>query len=301
MPATRRRLTPQQRTALEARDHSVSLAAGAGCGKTFVLTERFIAELDPATVDAAAQLECLVAITFTDAAAREMRDRIRRACYERLIAAEEAEEAAAWQRLMRSMDIARISTIHSFCTALLRTHAVEAGLDPRFEVLDAPAAELLRLETIDERLRTLLVERNDDVLDLAAHRGLERLRSDLAAFAAPRDAATIDKWLAETPESLVARWRDEFIAAAPSLATAELLASRELHDVRRLADAGLAVTDKLQQHLARLAAELDAEHIRRQLISATQETLCQLARSPGSLLRKGLGDARPLQPVQGCG
>src|SRR5262245_47891419 len=135
-------LTPQQRAALDARDRSVSLAAGAGCGKTFVLTERFISQLDPQAADEAANLDQLVAITFTDAAAREMRDRIRRRCFERLQAAGDRAEAAAWQRLMRSIDAARISTIHAFCTALLRRYAVEAGLDPQFEVLDAPAAEL---------------------------------------------------------------------------------------------------------------------------------------------------------------
>src|SRR5262245_35145882 len=116
MPLTTiRPVTPQQRAALEARDRSVSLAAGAGCGKTFVLTERFIAELDPAGASDAANLDQLVAITFTDAAAREMRNRIRTACYERLRAATTDAEAAAWQKLMRSMDAARISTIHAFC------------------------------------------------------------------------------------------------------------------------------------------------------------------------------------------
>jgi ATP-dependent helicase/nuclease subunit A len=171
----------------------VSLAAGAGCGKTFVLTERFITHLDPAGAEEAAAVDQLVAITFTDAAAREMRDRIRRRCFQRMQLATSDAETAAWQRLMRS-DAARISTIHAFCTALLRSHAVEAGLDPQFEVLDAPAAELLKLDVIDDRLRTLLVEGNDDVLELAAQRGLDRLRTDLASFAGPENADAIARW-----------------------------------------------------------------------------------------------------------
>ena len=67
--------TDQQRRAIEARDFSVGLSAGAGCGKTFVLTQRFLRELEPRpgeTVD----LNGLVAITFTDRAAREMRERV---------------------------------------------------------------------------------------------------------------------------------------------------------------------------------------------------------------------------------
>jgi ATP-dependent helicase/nuclease subunit A len=245
-------LTAQQRAALDARDRSVSLAAGAGCGKTFVLTERFIAELDPGAADGVADLDQLVAITFTDAAAREMRDRIRRRCFERLQSAATNDEAAAWQRLMRSMDAARISTIHSFCTTLLRQHAVEAGLDPQFEVLDAPAAELLRLETIDDRLRTLLIDRNDDVLNYAAARGLDRLRGDLAYFAGPREAAEIAKWRDATPEQLVAHWIAYFEKHAAPLAAAELLGSPEYQELVKLADPDLAAKPKLQTHLAAL-------------------------------------------------
>src|SRR5690606_5151033 len=76
-------LTEQQQAALDARDVSVSLSAGAGCGKTFVLTERFLSHVDPTQVERA-ELDEIVAITFTDAAAREMRDRIRRRCFQRL-------------------------------------------------------------------------------------------------------------------------------------------------------------------------------------------------------------------------
>ncbi len=260
MTTTAPPLTDQQRAALDARDRSVSLAAGAGCGKTFVLTERFIAHVDPAGAVEAAAVDELVAITFTDAAAREMRDRIRRRCFQRLQSVRDPAEAAAWQRLMRSMERARISTIHSFCTALLRTHAVEAGLDPQFEVLDAPAAELLRLDAIDDRLRTLLIERNDDLLELAAQRGLDRLRTDLANFAGPENAEAIEHWRDKTPDELVACWIKFFEEKAAPLAAAELLGAAELRELERLTDPALAATDKLRTHLARLAATLDQAH-----------------------------------------
>ena len=125
-------LTPQQRAALHAVDRSVSLSAGAGCGKTFVLTERFLAEVSPGSGSAA--LDEVVAITFTEAAAREMRSRVRARCRERLEAAP-PQDRASWQSLVRQLDAARISTIHSFCAQLLRTHAVEAG--PRSAVRNA--------------------------------------------------------------------------------------------------------------------------------------------------------------------
>jgi ATP-dependent helicase/nuclease subunit A len=248
-------LTPQQQAALEARDRSVSLAAGAGCGKTFVLTERFIAELDPTQVQIAA-LDELVAITFTDAAAREMRDRIRRRCFERMQTAADRQEAAAWQRLMRSIDAARISTIHSFCADLLRTYSVEAGLDPQFAVLDAAAAALVKLEAVDDRLRTLLLAGDEDVLNLAARRGLEQLRNEVAALAGPRFAAVIAAWRHATPQDLLERWQRCFAEKAAPLAYEELLQCEAAHALRRLADPIRAATERLRKHLPQVAGAL---------------------------------------------
>ena len=246
--AAERPLTPQQRAALDARDVSVSLSAGAGCGKTFVLTERFLSHVDPTQVEPA-QLEELVAITFTDAAAREMRDRIRRRCFERLQSAKDEREAAAWQRLMRSMDGARISTIHSFCTQLLRGHAVEAGLDPQFEVLDAATAELMKLETVDDRLRSLLLDGNEDVLNLAAKRGLDRVRSDVTALAGPLAMPAIERWREATVDDVVARWQQYLAEEAAPAAISDILASDEAHRLRLACQSSLAASDKLYQHL----------------------------------------------------
>jgi ATP-dependent helicase/nuclease subunit A len=266
-----RPLTPQQQAALAARDVSVSLAAGAGCGKTFVLTERFISHLDPRAADAVADLDQLVAITFTDAAAREMRERIRHRCYEGMLSAADDGEAAAWQRLMRAIDGARISTIHAFCTALLRSHAVEAGLDPQFEVLDAAAAELLRLETVDDRLRALLIEQNEDVLELAAKLGLDRLRNDLSAFAGPDSEDARRSWRDATPVQVVDRWVRLFDEQVRPRAIDELLASAEVRELREAGDPQLATVDKLRAHLESLAAELEG-------IRTSEDALASLAR-----------------------
>src|SRR5262245_15471394 len=141
------RLTDEQLLARDTRDVSVALSAGAGCGKTHVLTARFLSHVDPTTnkdVDPA-RLRQLIAITFTDAAAREMRTRIRDACYEQLQDPQLSEkDQADWLRLLREIDTARVSTIHAFCTALLRAHATEAGLDPAFAVLEQSEADVLQ-------------------------------------------------------------------------------------------------------------------------------------------------------------
>src|SRR5262249_190481 len=141
-------LTEQQRLAVTTRDVSVVLASGAGCGKTHVLTARYLSHL----LDDGAEVGEIVAITFTDRAAREMRGRIREMLTARLKQAGTEGEAGVWRRHLRGLEAAPISTIHSFCGALLRQHSFEAGLDPRFEVLEQVLA--LNLET--EALQTCL-------------------------------------------------------------------------------------------------------------------------------------------------
>ncbi len=287
-------LTAQQQAVLEARDISVSLAAGAGCGKTFALTARFLAEVDP-TKDGSAELDELVAITFTDAAAREMRDRIRKRCFERMqaeVASGQAEEARRWQRLMRSIDAARISTIHSFCTELLREHAIEAGLDPQFDVLDAAAAQLLKLQVVDDRLRRLLLAQNADALDLAAKRGLDRLRNDIAALAGPRGDDAIERWMDSTPEELVERWREFFETRVAPAALKEIVTSEAASTLRRLTGGSLAKTDKLRAHLA-----VFADHFKKcdeasssEQVAALVEQLRGLARVQGVCTQKDWHD-----------
>ena len=119
--ASRPALTSQQQVAVATRDVSVALSAGAGCGKTHVLVERYLSHLAPDgddSAEGAAGLGGLIAITFTDRAAREMRDRVRRTCRERLQAARSEAEATAWLSLLRDLETARISTIHAFCCVL---------------------------------------------------------------------------------------------------------------------------------------------------------------------------------------
>jgi ATP-dependent helicase/nuclease subunit A len=199
--------TGEQQQAITARGASVALSAGAGCGKTFVLTERFLAELEPGGKAPPPHLSQLVAITFTERAAREMRGRIRKACRERLRGCP-AEQAGYWLALLRELDSARISTIHAFCGGLLRAHAVEAGLDPRFDVLDAAQAQTLLFELSDEVLRDRLAARDEAALGLVTRFGLDRLREMIGRLLAERAEIDWPLWERETPEGLVARWDD---------------------------------------------------------------------------------------------
>ena len=113
-----------------------------------------------------------------------------------------------WLELVRDLDAARISTIHSFCGSLLRAHAVEAGIDPRFRVLDGAQADTLLFELTDDVLRDRLAERDEAALALVTRFGLDRLREMIARLLAVRQEIDWPAWRGETPEGLAARWEE---------------------------------------------------------------------------------------------
>ena len=119
-------------------DTSFFLQAGAGTGKTAVLVGRIV----EAVRIGRAQLREIVAITFTEKAAGELRDRVRRALYQALRAADGAE-AQRLREALDQVDGAHIETIHAFASSLLRERPLEAGLDPNFTVLDALSEQLV--------------------------------------------------------------------------------------------------------------------------------------------------------------
>lgn len=208
----RPKFTPQQELAIRTRDVSVGLSAGAGCGKTFVLTQRFLSHLEPGP--GACDMQQLVAITFTDKAAREMRDRIRAACQQRLANCG-LDEIDHWLKILRGLDSARISTIHSFCTGLLRSHAVEAGLDPRFGLLEPALADTLLQNVVRDVVHGLLERDDEDVCRLVLVFGLEKTRTLLEGLTRDRFRIEFGRFEGATPESIAGewlrRWRTELV------------------------------------------------------------------------------------------
>ena len=137
--------TEEQQEAISCRGGNLLVAAAAGSGKTAVLVERIIRRLTDRTdpVDA----DRLLVVTFTNAAAAEMRERIGRAL------AAEIDKHPAARRLHRQMALlsrASISTIHSFCLDLLRQHFYRLDLDPSFRVADETECALLQAETMED-------------------------------------------------------------------------------------------------------------------------------------------------------
>ncbi|MBJ7332580.1 MAG: UvrD-helicase domain-containing protein [Solirubrobacteraceae bacterium] len=159
-------LTEEQADAVRRRSGPLLLAANAGSGKTSVLVERFVRTV---AEDGIAP-ESILAITFTEKAAGELRSRVR----ERLLERGDRESARAIER-------AWISTVHAFCLRLLRAHAVTAGLDPDFQILDESTARDLRTEAWRGALAAFLDEDGLGALDLTATYGPDKLLEEISA------------------------------------------------------------------------------------------------------------------------
>jgi ATP-dependent helicase/nuclease subunit A len=136
-----------QRQAVLERERDVVVTAGAGSGKTRTLVARYMSLLADGV-----DVRRIAAITFTEKAAREMRSRVRATLEELLQAAKSEEERATLREWQGQMDAARVSTIHSLCAEILRTHPAEAVVDPKFEVLDEGLAAAQRAESVREAM-----------------------------------------------------------------------------------------------------------------------------------------------------
>jgi ATP-dependent exoDNAse (exonuclease V) beta subunit len=158
-----RGLTEEQRAAVERRGESLLVPANAGSGKTTVLVERFVR----AVCEDGVPVDGILAITFTDKAAAELKVRIRR----RFLELGEREHA-------RNAERAWISTIHGFCSRILRRHALAAGIDPEYRILQEGEAVRIAAEAFDGALEKFLTGAGRERLDLVAARspgGLETM------------------------------------------------------------------------------------------------------------------------------
>ncbi len=137
--------TDAQKAAIETEGRDLLVSAGAGSGKTAVLTERIIRHLTDE--EHPADLGRMLIVTFTHAAATELKERISSALTEAL-ASRPGDRRLARQLL--SLDRAKISTIHSFCLDILRENASETGLNAGFRIADSVEIELLRMSIMNE-------------------------------------------------------------------------------------------------------------------------------------------------------
>ncbi len=226
--------TAEQRAAIGARGRDAFLEAGAGTGKTTVLVDRYCA----AVADDGVEVETILAFTFTERAAAEMRARIREVLDQRSQGAADPDRSDELRQAARATERAWVLTIHAFCRRLLATHPVAAGLDPRFRVLDAAEAGRLRDRAADAALDSLLAEGDERVAAAAAAyqpwrllamttQAHERLRSQ--GMADPRLPPVPDPVHSARPEQEARELTDEELEAARSARTALELMIERMH------------------------------------------------------------------------
>ncbi len=167
--------TAAQRAAIACRDRDVFTEAGAGSGKTGVLVERYC----DCVTDDGHNPEALLAFTFTERAAGELRQRVRSGLMER---ARDAADRGDRERARHITGAARegerawITTIHGFCRRLLAAHPIAAGMDPRFRVLDEAEAARLRAQAFDAALQEVVADGGAAAARFAAAFNGPRLR-----------------------------------------------------------------------------------------------------------------------------
>ncbi|MCS1350239.1 exodeoxyribonuclease V subunit beta [Mechercharimyces sp. CAU 1602] len=151
------KMTAEQEQAVNALAVDCIVSAGAGSGKTRVLVERYLNLLEYHRDDCRI-LEQVVAITFTEKAAIEMKKRIRvgmRKRMEACLAQSQLHQAEQWSQRIAEFERAHITTIHAFCRHWLSQFPIEAGVDPQFTVLEEVEAKHYRERAAEAALKEL--------------------------------------------------------------------------------------------------------------------------------------------------
>jgi ATP-dependent helicase/nuclease subunit A len=281
MESTRTRndlLTPSQRRAVAARGN-VLVMAGAGTGKTHTLVQRCLECL----CNEGASLDEILVVTFTEAAATEMKQRLRAALEKTLNsqplgAPEQSKGGSTLNHFcaeqLALFDTAHIGTLHSFCLKLVREHFYELGLDPQLTVLDMGETRLLAEETLDGQFQshyagqTGLSAAAQNLIRIYGNgdeRPIRALLLRLHHYTQTRPDA--DRWLAEqitrfaSPEPVewrewlrgaIRNWRDEWLPALDHLKSENEKAAECLEILRKL------LKDSSREQAAQILKQLSA-------------------------------------------
>lgn len=194
--------TEEQQRAIDARGSDMLVAAAAGSGKTAVLVERIYS-----LVAGGADIERMLIVTFTNAVASEMRERLAARFGEQEDDAHMREQAQACRQ-------AHIQTLHSFCRDVCRAYFQAADVDPGFRIIDQQEAQLMAGRALDDALIRAFDEPDEGLELLNTLRGPDALRDmvlELHDFLGSR--ADAEEWLASLAgEGMRARQRDELRA-----------------------------------------------------------------------------------------
>ena len=151
--------TKEQEQAIYEKDSNILVAAAAGSGKTAVLVERIINKIINDNID----IDKLLVVTFTNAAASEMRERVLEAIYKKL---EDDPNNSKLQRQITLLNKSHICTIDSFCLDVIRNNFFEIDISPNFRIADTAEIQLLKQEALEELFEKKYETENEDFIKL---------------------------------------------------------------------------------------------------------------------------------------
>ncbi|MDR0879483.1 MAG: UvrD-helicase domain-containing protein [Clostridioides sp.] len=192
--------TKEQQEVIESRNCDLLVAAAAGSGKTAVLVERIIKMIT--SKEEKIDIDKLLVVTFTNAAASEMRERIGDAIVKEL---EANPEDKFLKNQILLLNKAKITTIHSFCLDVIKSNFHTIDLDPNFRIGDQNECNLIKKEAIEEVFDEMYEDRNLGLLNLVesyaekgGDRAIEEMIMQIHNFA--RTSPDPEKWLTESAE-----------------------------------------------------------------------------------------------------
>lgn len=232
--------TKQQEQAIRARNHTILVSAAAGSGKTAVLVERIVS-----LVREGASMNRMLIVTFTKAAAAEMRQRLAKR-----ISREAISRDPAMVKALDELETTQISTIHAFCQRVIRSHFEQVGVDPLVRVCDEQQQKLLFEAAFTTAMDELLDERTDEnfllLADAWKQDKLLSLTEQLYDFlmALPKPFAWLDEHVEQLSQPLMQQPWVETLENAAKLQVGAM--DDALIAIRSLFDLPNAVMDRME-------------------------------------------------------
>ncbi len=256
--------TPDQQKVITTRNQNILVSAAAGSGKTAVLVERIVQMVsDP---EHPIDIDRLLIVTFTSAAASEMRERISNALMKRI---DEHPENEHLQKQMTLIHNAQITTIDSFCLFIIRNNFNDIGLDPGFRVADEGELQLLQKDVLAEVLEQRFQEREENFyhcVECYSTNGKEKVLEDhiLQLYKFAMSYPFPEKWLTRCKE-------DYEITSVEELQQAAWVQDM-MHRITQM------VMDCVEQlnGAVRLCEQSDGPYMYAELLEAEQQMLAKI-------------------------
>ena len=227
--------TSEQQKVIDLRNRNILVSAAAGSGKTAVLVERIIRRLTED--DTPTDVDRLLIVTFTEAAAAEMKERISAAIEKKL---EERPGDIRLERQATLIHSAQITTIHSFCLAVIRDHFHVIGIDPGFRIAEEGELKLLKQDVLEELLEECYAEAKEEFLDFT-----ERFGSGKSDKKIEEIILKMYEYSRSYPRP--DRWLDQCVKAYAS-EDLEVRAEERVHmraaDIERVLERGLKICEE---------------------------------------------------------